>query len=71
MADFKFNFISPEGDYETDISPHETEAELLPEPINVRQAKEIVLPSNFSSCLSSKGGRNGHRCQKFHDQTRE
>lgn len=54
MADFKFNFISPEANYETDISPHETEAEPLPEPINVRQAKEIVLPSNFPSCLSSK-----------------
>ena len=54
MAEFKFNFASTESDDETDISPYETDAKRFCQPENVRQAKEIVIPCNVSSYLSSK-----------------
>ena len=53
MADFKFNFASTESDEETNISPCETETELFSPRKEICQAKEIVIPCNFSSYVSS------------------
>lgn len=54
MAAFKFNFASTESDDETDISPNEIDSKRFCQPENVRQAKEIVISSNFPSYLPSK-----------------
>ena len=54
MADFKFNFASPGSDEEADISQEEIHPSLFPRPETLRSAKEIVIPSDISSFLSSK-----------------
>ena len=54
MADFKFNFASPGSDEEADISQEEIHPSLFPRPETLRSAKEIVIPPDISSFLSSK-----------------